>query len=178
MDVYGKIAQAVKQIAGQKGVLTFPAKVKSVSNTTCTIEIAGMDVSDVRLRAVENSDTNLLLITPKQNSDVIVTDLSGGAYTDLLVIGYSQIESIQCKIDSISFKIDAGGIILNDGTIGAVKLDALVSWMQKVSSDLNTLTGLLLTTPVTGIGVPLGIVFNPTTPVPQQATFEDTKVKH
>jgi hypothetical protein len=62
MDVYGKIAKAVKDIAGQKGVLTFPAKVKSVSNTTCTIIISDMEISDVRLRAVVNNETDQLII--------------------------------------------------------------------------------------------------------------------
>lgn len=47
---------------------------------------------------VAGSSDNRLLITPKQGSQVIVADLSGGDDRDLLVLAYSEIETIDLRI--------------------------------------------------------------------------------
>lgn len=62
---------------------------------------------------------------------------------------------------------------------GLVKLMPLAEWMQKVSSDLQTLKTLLQASPVAGNGAPLAIVFNPQSPaVIQQTDFENEKITH
>lgn len=50
----------------------FTAKVKSVDGEVCTIEIDGLQLSDVRLRAVVNSNKEKILITPRKDSCVLV----------------------------------------------------------------------------------------------------------
>ena len=54
----------------------------------------------------------------------------------------------------------------------------MVSWMQKVHQDLNTLKMQLSSHPVAGSGAPLGLVFNTQTSYPNKSDFENTKVKH
>jgi hypothetical protein len=82
---------------------------------------------------------------------------------DAFVAMFSEIESIT---------IDGGQ------NKGLVKVDPLVSWMQKVHADLTTLQSLLLTHPVAGNGAALALSFNPTTESPVSSTLENSKFKH
>jgi len=101
MDTYGQIAAKIKAIVSKGKVSelnTFPAQVKSVNGTTCTVMIDDLEVTDVRLRAVINSKSEQLLITPKTESYVLVADLSNSSFTDFAVISYSEVESVDLKI--------------------------------------------------------------------------------
>lgn len=178
MDTYTKIAQAVKAIVGSQKASLFTATVKSVDDTVCTVDVGGMELTDVRLRSVVNNDQGRILVTPKVGSTVLIGDLSNGAFTDLAVLRFAEVDKVEVTIDSKSLVLDKNGVVVNDGSIGCVKADKMVEWMMKVYSDLQMLVGLLSTSPVTGNGASLAITFEPTTPQPQVSDFADDAFKH
>jgi hypothetical protein len=181
MDIYGKIAQKIQEIAGtgklQQAIL-FTAETVSIQGTTCTVKLDELFITGVRLRSVINENKEQLLLEPKVGSYVLVADLSGGNYRSLAVIGYSEVTAIHIKIGNTTIDIDQGGIVFNGGKLkGLVKIEAMIDWMSKLYNDLQTLKNQLQAQPVVGQGAPLNLIFNPTVPQPQVTDFENEKVK-
>lgn len=114
MDVYGNIAKALKDLSREARPSIFTAKVKAVSGTTCSIEVGRLLLTDVRLRAVVDSDTEQLLVTPRVGSQVLVADLSGGNFRDLAVIAFSAIDKIEISADNMEVSIAGGKIAVNN----------------------------------------------------------------
>jgi hypothetical protein len=171
MDPLSEIREKIKRIANGNGSFTcFTAKVTSVDGETCDVELEGMKLTDVRLRAVMNGEDSKILVTPKIGSHVLVVDLSGNL-SQLAVVGYSEVEKIE--IDATDH------IILNGGNNkGLVKVEPMVKWMQKVYNDLQTLIGLLQNSLVAGNNAPLAITFTPTTPSPAIDDFQNKDITH
>lgn len=143
--------------------------VKDVDKTenTCTVDDDGVEWLGVRLRAV-TGDNNGIVAYPKQGAYVLCVKVEDSE--DWAVIKATEYESIQMTIESL--------VINNGDNGGLINIDAMISWMQKVYADLQTLKTQLSTWPVTGNGAPLALVFNPTAPNPVKSDFEDTKIKH
>lgn len=93
MDNYKELAQLVRNAAGKTQVALMQGIVRKVSGLTCEVEIGGIAVPDVRLRASEAATDAQMLITPKMGTAVIVGSLSGDL-TQLVVLAVDQIESI------------------------------------------------------------------------------------
>lgn len=169
MNPLSEIRKSIKGMTSGNGRL-FTAKVLSADGETCCVEIDGLVVSDVQLRAVVNGEESGILITPKTGSYVTVADLSGDL-TRIVVVGFSEVEKIEVNADD--------KIIFNGGqNKGLVKVEKMVNWMQKVYNDLQTLTVLLSSSPVVGNGAPLGIVFTQTTPSPVIDDFQNKDITH
>ena len=169
MNPLSEIRKSIKGMTSGNGRL-FTAKVLSADGETCCVEIDGLVVSDVQLRAVVNGEESGILITPKTGSYVTVADLSGDL-TRIMVVGFSEVEKIEVNADD--------KIIFNGGqNKGLVKVEKMVNWMQKVYNDLQTLTVLLSSSPVVGNGAPLGIVFTQTTPSPVIDDFQNKDITH
>ena len=83
------------------GAGIFTAKVLSTDGDTCRVDIDGLVVSDVRLRAVVDGEESGVLITPKTGSYVTVADLLGDL-TQLTVVGFSEVEKI--AIEFLGYK--------------------------------------------------------------------------
>ncbi|MDR1120034.1 MAG: hypothetical protein LBM08_03875 [Dysgonamonadaceae bacterium] len=179
MDVYGQIAERLKNIAGQgQNIGLFIAEVINISGDTCDVSIDDLTLTDVRLRAVINDESGRLFIKPKVGSYVIVADLSGEYLREPVVISYSEIDAVNIKIESTTVDIDKDGIILNGGRLkGLVAVDAMVGWMQQVYTDLQMLKTQLSVHPVAGNGAPLAMIFNPSTASPQSSHFTNEKIK-
>jgi hypothetical protein len=99
MDIYGKIKERIRNIAGRGSKGTpeiFTAQVAVVSGETCTVMLDELPVTEVRLRAVVNGRSEKLLVTPKVGSYVLVADLSGGEYRDL-AMRLKELEWIRTK---------------------------------------------------------------------------------
>ena len=177
MDKYRRIADLLK---GQqdKGQAFFTATVESVEGNTCTVKVNELTISDVRLKPTTTKTEDDIMLTPVIGSDVLVGTFSGD-FRNLFILQSDEISEIYCKIGSMTFRMNKSGIVFNDGkNDGLMKIKDVVAWMQKVYSDLQTLKTQLSTHPVAGNGAPLALVFNTTTPNPQQSTFEDKNVKH
>lgn len=164
MDIYGKIGQRIKELAGRdsEGAVLFSAEVKSVEGESCTIALRGLSVSGVSLTAVNDGRAGRLTVTPKVGSMVLVGDLSGGSLRRLCVVKYSEVETIE----------------VNGGANGGlVNVEALKQWMGDVERDLKTLQRLLMSTPIAGNGAVAGIKFEPATRS-VEAKIEDETITH
>lgn len=170
MDIYGQIARTIKAMGATHGTILFSAEVKSVNGDICTLKIGALELTDVRLRAVADSSDNRLLITPKQGSQVIVADLSGGDYRDLLVLAYSEIETIDLRIGQTVLTVEDGAVTFNEGNQGLVKIQELTDKLNDLITTFNAHTH---TTSLGPSGPPTSRAssFN-------KNDYEDTKVKH
>ena len=178
MNPLSEIKESIQKMASKGGAgIVFTAKVKSVeSDTTCTVELDGLTVSDVRLRAVVNSETSKILVTPKTGSYVLVADLSGDL-SQLAVVGYSEVEKIE---------VDANDeIVFNGGeNHGLVKIKELTDRLNNLVDAFNqhTHTGEFEGT----IGEAAATGSISTIPTTQQHPhfnyetddYEDTKITH
>ena len=172
------IKEAIRQISGAKGGsgLILVGEVKSVEGETCTVNVGGLELDEVRLTAVNDGADGKLLLTPKEGSMVLMADLSGGNLRDLAVIGYTHIEKGEASFDQIA--IEADSIELNGGDNGGlVNIEKLKEWMQNVESDLATLQALLESSPIAGNGAPAAIAFTPKTKS-VSAGIEDDRITH
>lgn len=134
---------------------------------TCTVDDDGVEWLGVRLRAI-TGENNGIVGYPKLGAYALCVKVEDT--DEWTVLKATEYESIEMTIESL---------VINGGDLGGlIKIDALISWMQKVHADLQSLKTQLNTWPVTGNGAPLALVFNPTVPNPEKSDFEDTKIKH
>ena len=133
---------------------------------TCTVDDDGAVYYGVRLQCITGGNAGLLLV-PATGASVLAVRMEKSE--EWAVIGCDRLESARIDAGGRSIEMGSGGIVLNDGTLGLVKVDALVGWMAKVYTDLTTLASALK-----AVGVP----FQPATPMPVRTDFEDTAVKH
>lgn len=174
-----KAAEAIKKIANQNDVKLHACKVDAVSGSTCDVTPISGDApfKQVRLNADINSD-NGIVITPVIGSVVLLCEINK---LDSYVSMFSEIESISFKIGNTTALYKNGEIIFNEGdNNGLVKVQDMVSWMNKVYTDFQTLITLLAAIPVAPVGPALvgSVTFVPQTPVPVIDDFINPKVKH
>lgn len=186
MDIYSQIAAKIKDFNTSHGVRLFPATVKSVDGHTCTIAIGDMELTNVRLRSVINTETDKVIITPAVGSVVLVADLSGLDYRELVVLGYSEPQKVDISIGQTTISIDSDGVAMNGGNLdGLVKIEALTSKLNDlVGWCKNHTHGGVITAVSGGSGAPaIGTTGNSAPPTTQPANFsqtdyEDTNIKH
>ncbi len=139
MDDLSKIRRSIKSIASTgSGYGIYLAEVLEVSGQTCSVRIDGITLSDVKLRAIINTKhQSQLLITPKVGSLILVADLSGGKFTDMVVFAFSEIEKVE---------LTAPKIVLNGGkNEGTVKVQPLVDRLNALENDINSLKRIFTT---------------------------------
>lgn len=107
MDNYRELAQLVQAAAGKTALFLMQGIVRNVDGCLCDIEIGGITVPDVRLRASEAGNDGQLLITPKVGGAVIVGSLSGDL-TQLVVLAVDQAESITINGGKLGGLINIG----------------------------------------------------------------------
>lgn len=103
MSIDRKIKEALAGFNGRNDDILFHAEVKSVEGNTCSVEDDGVTYKDVMLTALDGSDSSLT-IKPKIGSSVVVADLSEGERRLMVVIQYTEVESISI------FGGDKGGL--------------------------------------------------------------------
>lgn len=148
-----KIRELIRKIAGGESVGAFTAEVVSVEGDTCTVEVNGLQIPEVRLNAVSNDSTNKLIITPVVGSVVGIVDM-GGENRDLTVFQFTEIDSIvwnggslggltktkelktqlaklTTRVDGIISAIEDGVVVAEDG--GASFKTTMVSALEKLT---------------------------------------------
>ena len=178
MNPLSEIKESIQKMASKGGAgIVFNAKVKSVQgDTTCTVELDGLTVSDVRLRAVVNSETSKILVTPKTGSYVLVADLSGDL-SQLAVVGYSEVEKIE---------VDANDkIIFNGGeNKGLIQIEKLTQKLNDLVNKFNqhthpgTFSGTIGGAPVSGTINATSIPTQITEPFFVKSDYEDENITH
>lgn len=136
MDPLSEIKESIKKMTSKGGAgIVFTAKVKSVDGETCNVELEGITLTDVRLRAVVNGENSKILVTPKTDSYVLVVDLAGNL-SQLAVVGYSEVEKIEVDTDKIIFN---GGN--NNGLVKIEELkrnlDTLKNYIMALQSAVS-----------------------------------------
>ncbi len=114
-----EIRDVIRNIAGSNTSVAelFQAEVTAVDGETCTVLHGELELTEVKLRAVNNGNENYLIITPSVGSIVLVADLSNGHMRDLCVVQYTQTDKLEIaygEAQSFTFKAkdDDGGSLV------------------------------------------------------------------
>lgn len=141
MEPLSEIRKSIQgMVKGTGKASCFTAKVKASDGDTCSVELDGLTLTDVRLRAVVNGENSKILVTPETGSYVLVADLAGDL-SQLVVVGYSEVKQIE---------VDTDKIILNGGNNkGLVKIEELTQKLNAIEQDINALKSIFTSwTPV------------------------------
>lgn len=129
MDKYAKLKGLFQAIsAGKTGgqPALFQARVVSVQGDCCTVDLGGLQLSDVRLKSVADGQTEeVLLAIPAADSLVLVGSLTGD-YRDLAVLSIGHFE-----------KLVLGGKEYG-GLVKATELVKRLNSLEKEVNDLRT----------------------------------------
>lgn len=174
-----EIIECIRRMAGKTGNVFTICKASNIDENKYTCDGDPVDgsakITGIRLRSVTDNHESTVVI-PADGSLILVAMLSN---VDAYVLHCDQAKKVMVKVGNTTIVITDGLIEMNGGdNKGIVKVDSMVSWMQKVYSDLVMLQGLLSVSVVAGNGAPLAITFSPSTPAPSITDFENTKVKH
>ena len=174
------IKEAIRTIVGKGngGSLFLVGEVKSVDGESCTVDVAGLEIDEVRLTAVNDGADGKLLLTPKEGSMVLLADMSGGTLRDLAVVGFTNVEKVEATCDSIELNGGDNGGLVN---IESLKnnLDSLKKYVEAMKSAIaNGFTSVGASTAANG---PAGRATFEGAMAAQQINFEDmedTKITH
>lgn len=130
MDSYRQLAQHLSGLKARKASL-YQGFVKSVEGKTCTVQIDGLDVPDVRLRASTTDEESELILVPAVGSAVIV-----GALSD----DFGQLTLLSMdKVDTITIHGGKQG--------GLVLAPSLVEKLNALEDDINNLKQAIKSAP-------------------------------
>lgn len=164
MSTERDIKESIRVIAkGGEGKTFFTAEVVAVSGNTCTVKSDNLEMSDVAICAIGEASGNSLLVVPKVGSTVLIADLSEGTRRDLVIVKYTEVESIT----------------INGGNLGGlVNIEQLTSKVNEFIKKFNQHTHVFK-------GSVEGTACSGTTNqiTTQQSNlnssdYEDTKIKH
>ena len=170
------IAESIRKLAGSANAFeTFVCEVKSVDGATCTVTrvLDGLEIADVRLNC-HITENEGIVVTPKVNSFVLVTNIDGRQY---FVSQCSEIEKITINCDD--------KIIINDGNNGGlINIEKLTQKLKTIETDINSLKNIMTAwIPVAqdGGAALKGAVetwAGDLLAITQTSDYEDTKVTH
>ncbi len=148
MDRAREIRSVIKDIAGGGGAVFVMGEAVSVESDTCTVKIADrLTVGDVRLNASADGNKSNILAKPVVGSMVMMADLSGGELRDLVVIAFSEIDTLTVRFsgdvvvegkDDIEADITDGKVCIKKGA---------VSFKAELDNLLDALSGAVIATP-------------------------------
>lgn len=167
MDDYRQLADTLKQIGG-KQITIAQGIVKSVDGNTCSVQIGGVLVSGVRLRASESKNDKEILLVPKKGTAVVVGSLSGD-FAQLAVLSIEEVESITIH----------GTITINDGKLGGlINIEDLTSKLNEMVDTFNKHTHVVNTTGSATAQSGTAKATTGTMSKFNKSDYEDDKVKH
>ncbi|MFC5408003.1 hypothetical protein ACFPMF_01690 [Larkinella bovis] len=127
MGKNAEILQALRGLNGTPIVQVWPAVVKAVGGTTCTVDIIGTDLVDlegVKLRADDEASEGILL-TPRVGSFVYVGCIEN-EISNLFVCQFSEVDAIAVVIEGVTLQIDQAGATLKTDDIEVTLTDKAV----------------------------------------------------
>lgn len=154
MDSYKELSNLLNVATKRREITILQGIVKNVSGATCSVDIGGVVVSDVRLRASIEQNDNEFLITPQIGSAVILASLDKD-YNHLVVVAIDRAEQI----------------VINGGKLGGlIKIEELT---KKLNELINAFNNHTHTAPSGATTPPLK-----TAKTFSKSDYEDTKIKH
>lgn len=130
MDSYRQLAQHLSGLKTRKASL-YQGFVQSVEGNTCTVQIDGLDVPDVRLRASTTDEDSELILIPAVGSAVIVGALSDD-FGQLVLLSMDKVETITIHGGK------QGGLVL---------APSLVRKLNALEDDINNLKQAIQSAP-------------------------------
>lgn len=148
MDKISQIKEKLIEVVGVKPNLPITAKVVAIDGDHCTVRLtSGLELSDIKLKATINEETDFMLLTPAIGSSVIVMSFTGDL-DNLFVVKVDQVESIEMKRNGLA--------ILLDGQDQKVSIKNESVSLKELFSDLSSLLkALKVFTPTGPSGTPL-----------------------
>lgn len=139
MSKASELKRALIEAVGANPNLPINAKVVSIEDNTCSVELAGgLVISDVRLTATINSDSNSFLIVPKTQTDVLIMSQTG-KLDGLFILKVDVIETIKYKNADLEFEIDGA-----TGKVTLKKANANLGGL--INNLIDTIIGAQITT--------------------------------
>lgn len=146
MDKLSQLKTNFQKMVGANPNYPVDAIVRSIQDDTCTVEIDGLELSDVRLKATaDGSDT--LLVIPAINSNVLLLS-SDGSIDNLTVIKADKAQKIIFKQNGLHVEIDS-----TDGKV-SIK-NSSISLFDIFQALATLLKQLKVYTPAGPSGTPL-----------------------
>ncbi|GAB3734912.1 hypothetical protein [Spirosoma lituiforme] len=107
MDKRAQLLEALKGLHPETPIQVWPAIVKSIQGTDCTVDIVGtdlVDVNEVNLRADDEASEGVLIV-PRVGSFVYVAAVEN-AVDNLFVCMVSEVDRVEIKIDKSLVTVD------------------------------------------------------------------------
>lgn len=136
MQIDKEIKEVLQKIGGNSdaGGVFVIAEVVKVADETCDVKIDSLQLSDVRLAAVVDGNTNNLIVKPKVGSKVLLADFGEGSLRDMAVIGCSEIDSVHVVMNKIEILIENGKVsIKNDQYSLRKAFDDFIAAIEKLT---------------------------------------------
>lgn len=146
MDRIAILKENLRQTIGAKPVLPVFGVVKSIEGDTCTVDIDGLELSDVRLKTTANAEETLQII-PTVGTRVMMLSVDG-SIDNLTVVKCDHADRILAKNGDFEMEID-----LVSGKIGAK--NATTGLYELFDQLQNILKLLKVYTPSGPSGTPL-----------------------
>ena len=125
-----------------------------INNRTCDIEIdSDLTLLKCRLNAVVSDYKNNVLIIPKEGASVAFVPIEG-KLTDVLVIAYSEIDSVQIKAGESEIEIDESAIKINAGTGTISMCNNSQNLLDLFSELLDAINAITVPTPAGASSTP------------------------
>jgi hypothetical protein len=108
MDRYKKLSELLGRsfLNSQKTMPLFNGIIKSIEGESCTVDIDGLEVDEVRLKATINGETNKIIVEPKVGSMVLIGSLTGDL-KDLAVLKADELAKIIYQQDGLKLLLDS-----------------------------------------------------------------------
>lgn len=168
MNEYSKLKDLLQGVGGGKDITIYQGIVNSVDGCLCEVQIGGIAIPNVRLRASELDDDGEMLVTPKVGSAVTVGSLSG----DLAQLVVLQVDHIET-------------IVINGGKLGGlINIEQLTEKLNTIEDDINSLKNVMSSwTPVAQDGgaalkASVSTWADQALTKSQRGDYEDETVKH
>lgn len=126
------------------------AEVVSVNQSEDTVEISmdGMELADVRLRSIIDSQGNRVVVYPAVGSTVLIGKI--GLSSQFYVQAVGVVDKVLCRIGEMKLEVTDSGFVYNEGSHTTANADILKRELNKLSKRvddlLNALTQALPTT--------------------------------
>jgi len=146
MDNYAKLGEMLK--GRQQGATPlFYASVVSVQGDSCTVDYAGLELDEVKLKATGAELDNKLLIIPRVGTRALIGSLSGD-FRELILLRADEPEKIAYTYDGLEVLIDS-----TDGKVSVKNADT--SLIDLFDALKDVITNLTVTTSTGPSGTPL-----------------------
>jgi hypothetical protein len=126
------LTTAITTLNHRKKQITSVGVVSRIEGNTCEVEREDLPLLlDVRLNAVQGVFENCLNIVPKIGSQVLCLEVEGEP-SETCIVGYTEIDSIEVKIDGAVVKIAKGKIQIKNNFANLKQL--LSEWLTELKT--------------------------------------------